>query len=221
MARGTVLESRSRHDRSRRRSGTLPAPLVLAWLAACGAPTSPDAGARASTGTEETATVTNPDETAAPAATSPGAAEGPAPDALPVTLRAPDSRSPVDAPLEIVVEVRNDTDAEAAILLWNTPFEPTLSADAFAVARDGATVPYRGRMLRRALPPPEDAIARLAPGEALERTVALSEHYGLDAPGTYEIRFAPRPVLVDDGRGPRRLSPLVPADPEPVVVVRY
>ena len=149
-----------------------------------------------------------------------GEAEAPLGTLL-VSLRAESASSAIDAPFELVVEARNATAEGAEMLLWNTPFEPVLSADTFAVARDGEPVPYRGRTVKRATPPGDGAVVRLAPGETLERTVALSNHYAMDAPGTYEIGFVPRPVLVDDGSGGvREFATLVPADAAPLVVER-
>ena len=144
-----------------------------------------------------------------------------APDALPVTLSVAAPRTAVDEPLELLVQTRNPADGPASLLLWNTPFEPVLSTDAFEVTRDGEPVAYLGRMVRRLPPPRDEDVVRLAPGEAFARTLDLARHYALDAPGTYEIRFAPRPITLDDGSGDAsRFAPLVAADDGPVVVER-
>lgn len=136
-----------------------------------------------------------------------------------VTLRADVLRSPITAPLEIGVTALNASGEGVSLLIWNTPFEPVLSADLFSIERDGEKRAYRGRKVKRAVPPTEGDIIDLASGETLERIVDLSRYYALDAPGTYEIRFVPRPIPVDGGE--RGLATLVAADEETVVVERY
>ena len=56
---------------------------------------------------------------------------------LEVILRPERASSIVGEPLELRVTATNAGERGAALLLWNTPFEPTLSADAFEVERDG------------------------------------------------------------------------------------
>ena len=95
-------------------------------------------------------------EAADAAADAPREAERPASPgaALAVSLRAGAERSAVGTPLEITVTARNTSGEDARLLLWNTPFEPTLSAGMFAVERDGETLPYRGRNAQaRSIPP--------------------------------------------------------------------
>ena len=143
------------------------------------------------------------------------------PDALGVTLRAVREDSAVGEPLELRVAATNAGERGAALLLWNTPFEPTLSADAFEVTRDGEPVAYLGRLVKRATPPPEDAIVRLPPGETLERTLDLARHYALDEPGTYAVALRERPVPFADPAGaPVPFARLVMADAAPLTVVR-
>ena len=154
--------------------------------------------------------------------TPPDASSGTPPDTLLASLRADAARSGVDEPLIVRVAARNPSNGSLALLTWNTPFEPTLSADAFAIARDGEPVPYRGRLVKRAWPPPDDAIVRLAPGETFERELDLARHYALDEPGTYSIALAPRPVGIDAGSaGERAFAALAATGGEPVVVERY
>ena len=147
---------------------------------------------------------------------------GTPPDTLLASLRVETARSGVDEPLIVRVEARNPSNEELALLTWNTPFEPTLSADAFAIARDGEPVPYRGRLVKRAWPPPDDAIVRLAPGETFERELDLSRHYAVYEPGTYSIALAPRAVGIDAGAtGEHAFAALAATGEEPVVVERY
>ena len=156
----------------------------------------------------------------APTNDEPMSSEAANADTLLVSLRPDAARSGTDEPLTLHVEARNPTGEALALLLWNTPFEPTLSADAFAITRDGEPVPYRGRLVKRALPPPDDAVVRLAPGQRYRHAFDLARHYALDEPGTYSIELAPRPVAIDDGSG-GGFADLAAADEDPVVVERY
>ena len=68
---------------------------------------------------------------------------------------------------------------EATELTWS-PFE---------VTRNGARIPYAGKLVKRAAPTIADYRA-LTPGEAVTATVNISNAYNLSAPGTYRVRYA-------------------------------
>lgn len=151
---------------------------------------------------------------------APGKAAAAPSGTLAASLRVASPAPSVDAPLEVVVATRNASDGTLSLLLWNTPFEAELSADVFRVTRDGEPVPYRGRLVRRAVPPPPDAVASLGPGDTLARTVTLSRHYALDVPGTYSIALAPRPPVADPAPGSPGFATLVAADAAALTVER-
>ena len=119
------------------------------------------------------------------------------------------------------VTALNATDEPVELLLWNTPFESIVSADLFDVVReeDGVHLGYEGRLVKRALPPPADAIVTLAPGERLDAVVDLARLYALERPGRYTVRLDPLgvPVRIDG----RPLADLTAGDPEPIAFERY
>ena len=162
-------------------------------------------------------------EAADAAADAPREAERPASPgaALAVSLRAGAERSAVGTPLEITVTARNTSGEDARLLLWNTPFEPTLSAGMFAVERDGETLPYRGRMLKRSIPPAAGDVVRLIAGDALESVVDLSRYYAVDEPGSYTIRFEPRPVPVAANEDDAPFATLLAPAEEALLVERH
>ena len=140
---------------------------------------------------------------------------------LELSARAAEKRSSIDAPLRLHVEARNASSEDAELLLWNTAFERVLSADVFRVSRDGEPVEYQGRLVKRAPPPGDDAVVRLAPGETLSRVVDLAPHYAVDVPGTYTVELDPARVPVDDGApATARFAALVPVEGAPVAVER-
>ena len=135
---------------------------------------------------------------------------------LAATLSLPTPLSPVASPLEVRVSASNTTDEPLELLLWNTPFESIVSADLFDVVReeDGVHLGYEGRLVKRALPPPADAIVTLAPGERLYAVIDLSRLYALERPGRYTVRLDPLGVPVRIDGCP--LAILTADDPEPI-----
>ncbi len=75
---------------------------------------------------------------------------------------------------------------EATELTWS-PFE---------VMRNGARVPYSGKLVKRAAPTNADYRV-LPPGEAVNAKVNISSAYDLSAPGTYRVRYASVNLLPD------------------------
>ncbi|HEV7999480.1 MAG TPA: hypothetical protein VGP63_06350 [Planctomycetaceae bacterium] len=68
---------------------------------------------------------------------------------------------------------------EATELTWS-PFE---------VLRNGARIPYAGKLVKRAALTNADYRV-LTPGEVVTATVNISNAYNLSAPGTYRVRYA-------------------------------
>ncbi len=93
-------------------------------------------------------------------------------------------------PLEVLVWISNPGEAAVEFLLWNTPFEQTLSADVFDVFLAGQRLAYQGRLVKRGAPP-ASAWIRLMPGQRHEALVDLGAAYDVSAPGSYSLMLAP------------------------------
>ena len=106
-------------------------------------------------------------------------------------LAADAPRSAVDAPLALRVEAANPTEQDALLLLWNTPFEHVLSADAFAITRDGQRVP---------LPRP-DGQAPAAAGRGRHAGAAAERDVGAHAGPRRALRARRAGHLRDQVRG--------------------
>ena len=99
--------------------------------------------------------------------------------------------------------LRNDSEREVKVLLWHTPVEG-FSADIFDVRRDGESVPYIGRLVKRAAPQEKDFVT-IAAGSAVSADFDLSAGYDVSRPGVYTVQY--REDLLDAGdersRSPR------------------
>jgi len=93
-------------------------------------------------------------------------------------------------PVTVTVWVSNPGETEVDFLLWNTPFETTLSADVFEVVSGEARLPYEGRMIKRGVPPASAWIS-LSPGQRHEVQVDLGSVYDFSSAGVYVVRLAP------------------------------
>ena len=91
-----------------------------------------------------------------------------------------------DLPVEILFYLSNNTDQPIEILPWATPLERPLTADVFVVTYNGETLPYVGRVVKRAAPSASDYIT-LQPGEKIESVVNLSQSYDMRSTGEYQI----------------------------------
>jgi peptidyl-Lys metalloendopeptidase len=89
-------------------------------------------------------------------------------------------------------------------LIWYTPFEG-IRGKIFQVTRDGKSLQYQGRMVKRGEPRAEDYM-RIDPGESLSVDVDLSAAYDFSIPGTYQVRFKGRiyDVVKDAAALPRK-----------------
>jgi hypothetical protein len=74
------------------------------------------------------------------------------------------------------------------LLKWFTPLE-SVDRSLFTVLRDGETVAYMGRLVKRAAPTREDYIT-LPAGGSLNCDINISEYYDLTVPGRYELTYA-------------------------------
>lgn len=125
-------------------------------------------------------------------------------DAVEATLTLAAEQVEAASTVALQFTLKNTTDQPRRVLKWNTPLEG-VRANIFRVARDGEPALYTGITVRRA-DPVEDDYVNLAPGEAVEATIDLAEHYDLTYGGAYEIRL--ETAILDTGaeRGARMLK---------------
>ncbi|HXU47302.1 MAG TPA: protease [Thermoanaerobaculia bacterium] len=102
-----------------------------------------------------------------------------------------------DEPVKLRFALENAGSSPVSVLVWNTPLEG-LAGDAFHVTRDGAVVPYTGRMVKRGDPSAE-AYRRIEPGQAATAEVDLATAYDLSSPGAYRVEWNGR---IHDVAGP-------------------
>ena len=102
-------------------------------------------------------------------------------DSLHVSLAA------VDAD-HVAVTLHNDTDAPVTFLRWGSPFEAALTRDLFdiSIADQGARAGFRGRLIKRIDPAPEDFTV-LAAGGSVEAIVPVVSYYNLTTFGEYNV----------------------------------
>ena len=90
-----------------------------------------------------------------------------------------------DKPVRTTFRLTNLSQESMRVLRWFTPLEGMWS-DCLLVIRDGERVLYDGRLAKRGTPMSEDFVT-LAPGEFVEREVAIDEAYRVSDPGTYNV----------------------------------
>ena len=85
------------------------------------------------------------------------------------------------------VTITNPNDYSIRILRWFTPLNG-IERSLFTVTRNGESVPYIGRMIKRAEPTEADYIT-LEAGENVTADVNLSEYYELSSSDDYEVTY--------------------------------
>jgi hypothetical protein len=93
-------------------------------------------------------------------------------------------------PVPVTFRLENLTHKDVYVLTWYTPFEG-LKGKIFKVTRDGAEIPYEGRMIKRGEPAHEDYLHIVA-GGAASAVVDLNQAYKIDVPGEYHVEFVRR-----------------------------
>jgi peptidyl-Lys metalloendopeptidase len=93
----------------------------------------------------------------------------------------------VGAPVSILFTLENLSDRPIRVLTWYTPLEG-LRGEIFRVTRDGKSVDYRGKMVKRGNPTSADYV-RVAPRSSVSAEVDLSTGYDLTVPGAYRVEF--------------------------------
>jgi peptidyl-Lys metalloendopeptidase len=125
-------------------------------------------------------------------------------------------------PVSVQFTLANRTDEELLVLDWFTPLEG-VAGDIFRVERDGEPVAYRGILVKRGIPHPDEYVS-IAPGESVSAEVDLAESYDLSAPGSYTIEFlspAVSHVVSKEAPKAKRLRELAPEEiPSRPVTVR-
>lgn len=91
---------------------------------------------------------------------------------------------------DIRFHVFNNSDTAVSMLIWNTPFEPELSADIFTVTYNGVPMPYLGRMVKRSTPGDKDYLV-IAARERMEALVDMARYYQMSEPGKYRVQLTP------------------------------
>jgi hypothetical protein len=91
--------------------------------------------------------------------------------------------------------IRNDSPGPVWLLKWLTPLEG-LNGDILSVTCDGQHLPYRGPMVKRGNPQPQDYV-RLAPSAEATATVDLAIGYDLPA-SACKVDFARGQVMATD-----------------------
>jgi peptidyl-Lys metalloendopeptidase len=90
-----------------------------------------------------------------------------------------------------VVEARftlTNTSSEGLFVLkWFTPLEG-LAGDIILVRRDGIEIDYRGKLVKRAAPTPEDYVW-IDAGASVSAEIDLAEGYDFSQAGQYTVQF--------------------------------
>lgn len=73
------------------------------------------------------------------------------------------------------------------LLRWNLPEDGELTNALFEVTRNGAPVPYRGKMVKRSVS--DQDYLQIKPGEQRSATIALAQGYDVKPRGRYTIQY--------------------------------
>lgn len=90
-------------------------------------------------------------------------------------------------PVRFQVSLTNTGADDLWVYKWRTPFFG-IEDDLFVIQRNGESVAYVGKHVKRGAPTPSDYFL-LAPGESRSAEIDLSQHYDLGRPGTYAVKF--------------------------------
>jgi len=94
----------------------------------------------------------------------------------------------------VKISLSNISDETVSILVWDTPFEDTLSNDVFAVETGRKGFPflesatYTGRLVKRA-PASSESYIELAPGKTLSKQIELNDYYEVARNGSYSVSY--------------------------------
>jgi len=119
----------------------------------------------------------------APAST--GAAGEASQSDLEAVLQAP-ATLPDGNSVEVAFTLTNHSETGLYVLTWYTPLEGGLFGEIFQIEWNGQPVPYKGPLVMRGDPIPENYVF-LAAGASASATVDLADVYDFSEPGEYTI----------------------------------
>lgn len=105
-------------------------------------------------------------------------------------LEAIESTAAAGGPVRIRFTLENVSSQPLWVLTWYTPLEG-INGEIFGVTRDGRSLPYEGRMVKRGPAQPEEYV-HIEAGGVASREVDLSTSYDLSQPGSYRVEFVGR-----------------------------
>jgi heat shock protein HslJ len=111
---------------------------------------------------------------------------GPQESALVATIEAPESL-PTGAVVKVRFTLTNISSEGLFVLTWLTPLEG-LAGDIFQVQRDGVDLPYRGKLVKRGNPIPEEYVW-IDAGGSISAEIDLAEGYDFSQAGQYTLQF--------------------------------
>jgi peptidyl-Lys metalloendopeptidase len=89
----------------------------------------------------------------------------------------------------LIFELTNHTKKPVHILKWNTPLEG-LKSDCLHVLKNGKTMAYDGRLVKRGQPKPKDFIL-LEPGKSISAKVDIGEVYNMKNARKVKVNYKP------------------------------
>jgi peptidyl-Lys metalloendopeptidase len=116
---------------------------------------------------------------------------------LSVTLSSPANFVGAAEDVMVRVTYQNNSAEDLYLLRWETPLKG-IEGNLFDVRVDGRSVPYTGRLYKRAAPTAEDYV-RIPAGGSVSADVELSSVYEMSRTGEYAIRY--RAAVQDTLRG--------------------
>jgi peptidyl-Lys metalloendopeptidase len=93
----------------------------------------------------------------------------------------------------LIFELTNHTKKPIHILKWNTPLEG-LKSDCLHVLKNGKTIPYDGRLVKRGQPKPKDFLL-LQPGTSVSAKVDIGEVYNTANARKMKVNFKPERLV--------------------------
>ncbi len=90
------------------------------------------------------------------------------------------------SPINIHFELKNNRPTSISLLTWGTPLEGKFTRNIFQVSKQGQTIDYLGRNIKRNSPADTDFIT-LQPYSSIKATIDLRQGYDIQTAGRYEV----------------------------------